>query len=64
MGHTRVAKLIMLNAHQKDHTGRDITMAMARHVAWIVNASKLAKQITKNCVRCRFVRKMLGQEKL
>jgi hypothetical protein len=31
MGHTRVAYLVMLAAHGKDHCGRDITMATAHH---------------------------------
>ena len=29
MGNTRVAYLVMLHAHCKDHAGRDVTMAMA-----------------------------------
>ena len=52
MGHTRVAELIMMSAHWKDHTGRDITMATARHEAWIINAKKLAKLLIRRCVRC------------
>ena len=38
MNSTRVAYLIMLNAHCQDHAGRDVTMAMSRHDAWIINA--------------------------
>ena len=64
MGTTRVAYLIMLNAHCKDHTGRDITMAMSRKEAWIVNAKKLAKKIVHNCLRCRFLRHKLEQQKM
>ena len=64
MGHTRVTYLIMLSSHCKDHCGRDITMANARHEAWIVHASKLAKQITNSCVRCRFLRKLLEGQKM
>ena len=45
MGHTRVADLIMTSAHWEDHAGRDITQAMARHEAWIVNARTLAKKV-------------------
>ena len=64
MGHTRLAKLIMMAAHYKDHTGRDVTQAMARHEAWIVNAKKLAKHVIKQCIRCRFIRKLLEQQKI
>ena len=64
MGHTRVAELVMMSAHWKDHTGRYITMAMARHEAWIVNAKKLAKLLIRLCVRCRYIRKMLEGQKM
>ena len=64
MGHTRTAELIMMDAHWKDHAGRDITMAMARHEAWIINAKKLAKQIIYKCVRCRYIRKVLEGQKM
>ena len=37
MASTRVAYLIMLDSH-KDHAGRDVTLAMSRHEARIVNA--------------------------
>ena len=62
MGHTRIAELVMLAAHNLDHTGRDATQAIARHEVWIVNAKKLAKQIVKGCIRCRFLRKLLTQQ--
>ena len=64
MGHTRIAELVMLAAHNLDHTGRDITQAIARHEVWIVNAKKLAKQIVKGCIRCRFLRKILENQKM
>ena len=51
MGSTRVAYLIMLDSHCEDHAGRDVTMAMSRHEAWIVNAKPLAKKIVKQCIR-------------
>ena len=64
MGSTRVAYLVMLWAHCQDHCGKDITMATARHEVWIVHANKLAKQITKSCIRCRFLRKCLEGQKM
>ena len=64
LGSTRVAELIMTSAHYKDHTGRDITQAMARQEAWIINAKKLAKQVVRRCVRCRYLRKLLLQQKI
>ena len=64
MNSTRVAYLIMLNAHCQDHAGRDVTMAMSRHDAWIINAKRLAKRIVKDCIRCRFLRKLLEGQKM
>ena len=64
MGSTRIAYLIMLDAHCMDHTGRDITLAMSRHTAWIVNAKKLSKNIVRNCIRCRFLRKLIETQKM
>ena len=64
MGHTRVAYLLMLYSHCQDHAAKDITLATARHEAWIVGGSKLAKQITKNCIRCRFLKKRLQGQKM
>ena len=63
MGSTRVAYLIMLDSHCKDHAGRDVTMAMSRHEAWIVNAKPLAKKIVKQCIICRFLCKHLEVQK-
>ena len=64
MGSTRVAYLIMLDAHNQDHAGKDITLATSRHTAWIVNARKLANQVCKNCLRCRFMRKVNHGQKM
>ena len=64
MASSRVAYLIMLHAHCIDHAGRDITISMSRYDAWIVNAKSLAKRIVKDCVRCRFLRKRLEDQKM
>jgi transposase InsO family protein len=64
MGNILVAELIMTSAHWKDHTGQDITMAMSRMEAWIVNARKLAKHTVRKCVRCRYLRKKLEGQKM
>ena len=64
MGNTRIAELIMLEAHYQDHAAKDITLAMSRHTAWIVNGRKLATKICKSCVRCRYLRKLLQNQKM
>ena len=64
MGSTRVAYLIMLDAHYQDHTGRDIKLAMSRKTAWIVNAKRLSNQIVRSFVRYRYLRKRLENQKI
>ena len=64
MADTKVAKLVMVSAHWKDHSGQDITMAMSRMEAWIVNARTLAKRVVNDCVRCRYLRKKLEGQKM
>ena len=64
MADTKVAELVMVSAHWKDHSGIDITMATSRMEAWIVNARKLAKRIVRACVRCRYLRKKLEGQKM
>ena len=64
MADTKVAELVMVSAHWKDHSGLDITMAMSRMDAWIVNARKLAKVVVRGCLRCRFLRKKLVLQKM
>ena len=64
LGSTRVAEHIMTSAHYQDHTGREITQATARHEAWIVIARKLASRIVMQCVRCRYLRKLLLEQKI
>ena len=64
MGTNRVSQLIMMTAHWKDHSGRDVTQAMARHEAWIVNAKYLAKKVIHSCIRCRYIRKSLQLQKM
>ena len=54
----------MLYAHHQDHEGKDVTLATSRHSAWIVNATKLVKNICKKCLRCRFLRKQLEKQKI
>ena len=64
MADTKVAKLVMISAHWKDHPGQDITTAMSRMEAWIVNARTLAKRVVNDCVRCRYLRKKLEGQKM
>lgn len=64
MSGARVSNLIMLWAHTRDHAGRDTTLNTATQVAWIVGGRKLAGKITEMCIRCRFLRKQLENQKM
>ena len=61
---TRVVHLIMLDAHYQDHAGKKVTLTTSQHSAWIVNATKLAKNICTKYLRCLFLRKQLEKQKL
>ena len=64
MSTTRVAELIMLDSHTKDHGGRDTTLVTATQVAWIVGGRRLAGRIVDLCIRCRFLRRKLEGQKM
>ena len=49
MGDTRIAELIMLEAHYQDHAAKDIILSMSHHTAWVVNDRKLATKIYRSC---------------
>ena len=55
MSCTRVAFLIVLAAHEKQHCGRDLTLHLASQTAWIVGGRRLATTIKVNCVRCKYL---------
>ena len=63
MASTRTASLVTLWAHDRDHSGVDVTFMTATQVAWIVGGRALARCIKQNCVRCRYLGKLLeGQQ--
>ena len=51
MSSTRVAELIMLWAHNRDHSNRDTTLMTATQLAWIVGGRRLAGKIKDFCIR-------------
>ena len=61
---TRVANLVMLDALNREHGNKDITISKYCQTAWIINVIKLAKQICKSCLRCRFLKKLLENQKM
>ena len=47
---SRLAELIMLNAHMQDHKGGKITLWRSRTKAWILRGADLATRIARNCL--------------
>ena len=64
MASCRVGELIMMDAHNSDHGGRDTTLVTATQVAWIVGGRRLAGKVVQLCIRCRFLRKKLEGQKM
>ena len=49
---SRLAEILMLEAHKEDHKGSTITLWRSRTQAWIWRGSTLAKRICKLCTYC------------
>ena len=54
-----LARLIIREAHERDHAGVDRTVQISRSSAWIVRGSNLARSIIKSCYRCKLRNKEL-----
>ena len=48
-----ISRLIMIDAHNIDHSGVDRTLQRSRSIAWIIKGRRLAKVITRSCYTCR-----------
>ena len=60
---TRLAKLIMWEAHTEDHRASSSdTLARSRQRAWIVRGRFLAKEICKSCPKCKLLRRKLSEQ--
>ena len=57
---SRLAYLIMKEAHEKFHSGVDRTVQVSRGVAWIIRGAVLAKTIIKYCQHCKLKNKKLA----
>ena len=64
MSSTRTAWLIMMWAHNQDHSGVDNTYLTSMQVAWVVGGRSLARGIKRSCVRCRFLAKLLLDQQM
>ena len=57
-----LARLIMLDAHNIDHSGVDRTLQRSRCTAWIIKGRRLAKTITRGCYTCKLRNKSLEKQ--
>ena len=64
MATSRTAWLVMLWAHGRDHAGVDYTYQTSPQVAWVVGGRRLARSIKISCVRCRYLAKLLLDQKM
>merc|ERR1712120_18921 len=49
----RLAELLMIQAHYKNHEGVAGTLAASRAQVWVLKGRYLARKVVKNCVYCR-----------
>ena len=59
---SRLAVLIMKDAHCRDHAGVDSTLHTSRLTAWIVRGGILAKRFVRNCFKCKLKNKALASQ--
>ena len=57
-----LTKMLMIEAHQQGHLGRDGTVAKFRHQYWTPHADKLAKSVKMSCQECRQRQPQLSQQ--
>ena len=49
----RLAELMMIAAHEKNHEGVAGTLAASRALVWILKGRYLARKVVQKCVYCR-----------
>ena len=50
---SRLAELMMLDAHRKNHEGVAGTLAASRALVWILKGRFLARRVVQGCMYCR-----------
>ena len=61
---TRVAYLLMVEAHEVLHRGAKDTLWRCRRKAWIPNGKKLAKKVADSCLKCILTEKKLLTQRM
>ena len=61
---SRLAELIMIEAHQENHDGAPGTLTRSRTRAWIHRGRYLARKVASRCVYCRAVAAVTQGQKM
>ena len=61
---SRLATLLMQQAHKEDHRGAKITLWRSRTQAWVWRGLKVAERIVKACIWCRAKRAKLCEQRI
>ena len=61
---TRLAHLLMVEAHEENHHSVKETLWRSRSRAWIVRGHKLAEKICRNCKKCVLRKKELVSQRM
>ena len=61
---SRLAQLVMQQAHEEDHKGSTITLWRSRSSAWIWRGRMLAKKICKACIQCDACRALVLEQRM
>ena len=61
---SRLSMLVMIQAHNEDHKGADITLWRSRSKAWVVQGRALAVKVEKSCLRCVTRKGLLREQRM
>ncbi|XP_019738325.1 uncharacterized protein LOC109523554 isoform X2 [Hippocampus comes] len=60
--HTRLATLLALEAHEKNHEGVAATLLRTRERAWIIQGRRVVRKVINDCIHCRKQRARVCQQ--
>ena len=64
MPEARLAKIIMIEAHEQDHRGPKSTLWRSRTKAWIWRGWRLAQEVERKCTWCRMKKKVMIEQRM
>ena len=61
---SKLAYLIMKEAHEETHNDAKSTLARSRSKIWVVKGMSLAKRVVKDCYHCKLMKKKACEQKM